>query len=252
LFLFFFHLFSPVRKGTPLKLGIKKPVKHFMEGVIMNNKIFQMVLLVWIVTITGPLGSHAQELKPVPLLKPQTDGGRPLMQVFMDRKTSREFSPQKLSPQVLSNLLWAAFGINRPDSGRRTAPSALNWQEIDVYVATSDGLFLYDAKGHLLKTILNKDIRALTGRQPYVKESPVSLVYVADYSKMGRGTNEEKEVYAAADTGFSSQNVYLFCASEGLATGVRALIDRPALSKEMNLRPDQRITLAQSVGYPKK
>lgn len=218
----------------------------------MNKKVFQMVLLFWAIIFIGTMATSAQELKTVPLLKPQTDGGRPLMQVLKDRKTTREFGPEKIPPQVLSNLLWAAFGINRTDSGRRTAPSAMNRQEIDLYVATGDGLFLYEAKEHQLKTILTKDIRALTGRQSYVKESPVSLVYVADFSKMGRSTNEEKEFYAAADTGFISQNVYLFCASEGLATGVRALIDRPALSKEMNLRPDQRITLAQSVGYPKK
>ncbi len=218
----------------------------------MNRRVFQIVLLVLALVFVGPMIISAQEPKPVPLLKPQTEGGRPLMQVLGDRKTSRAFSPEKLPAQVLSNLLWAAFGINRPDSGRRTAPSALNWQEIDLYVATGDGLFLYEAKEHGLKTILTKDIRALTGRQPYLKESPVSLVYVADFSKMGRSTNEGKEFYAAADTGFIAQNVYLFCASEGLATGVRALIDRPALAKEMNLRPDQRITLAQSVGYSKK
>ena len=218
----------------------------------MNKRVFQIVLSVLALVFVGPMIISAQEIKPIPLLKPQTDGGRPLMQVLGERKTSRAFSPEKLPAQVLSNLLWAAFGINRPDSGRRTAPSALNWQEIDLYVATGDGLFLYEAKEHRLKTILTKDIRALTGRQPYVKESPVSLVYVADFLKMGRSTNEEKEFYAAADSGFIAQNVYLFCASEGLATGVRALIDRPALAKEMNLRPDQRITLAQSVGYPKK
>jgi nitroreductase len=218
----------------------------------MNKRVFQIVLSVLAFVSVGPMIISAQDLKTVPLLKPQMDGGRPLMQALRDRKTSREFSPEKLPAQVLSNLLWAAFGINRPDSGRRTAPSAVNWQEIDLYVATSDGLFLYDAKENRLKTILTKDIRALTGRQPYAKESPVSLVYVADFSRMGRGTNEEKEFYAAADTGFISQNVYLFCASEGLATGVRALIDRQALSREMNLRQDQRITLAQSVGYPKK
>jgi nitroreductase len=218
----------------------------------MYKKSFQIVLSVLAFVFVGPMIISAQDLKTVPLLKPQTDGGRPLMQALRDRKTSREFSPEKIPAQVLSNLLWAAFGINRPDSGRRTAPSAVNWQEIDLYVATSDGLFLYDAKENRLKTLLTKDIRALTGRQPYAKESPVSLVYVADFSRMGRGTNEEKEFYSAADTGFIAQNVYLFCASEGLATGVRALIDRPALSREMNLRPDQKITLAQSVGYPKK
>jgi nitroreductase len=193
----------------------------------------------------------AQDLKPVLLPKPQMEGGRPLMQVLKERKTIREFSTKPLPPQMLADLLWAAWGINRPESGRRTAPTALNKQEIDLYVATSDGLFLYDAKENSLKPIVAKDIRALTGRQPYVKESPVSLIFVADFSKMAGGTDEEKERYAWTDTGYISQNVYLFCTSEGLATGVRALIDRPALAKEMNLRPDQRITMAQSVGFPK-
>ena len=196
--------------------------------------------------------AFAEELKPIQLPKPQVDGGRPLMQVLKDRGSSRSFSSEKLPLQVLSNLLWAASGINRPDSGKRTAPSAVNWQELDIYVATAEGLYLYDAKSHRLNPILSEDIRALTGRQPFVREAPVNLVYVADFSRMGRGTNEEKEFYSAADTGFIAQNVYLFCSSEGLATVVRASIDRPALAKVMKLRPDQKITLAQSVGYPKK
>ena len=196
--------------------------------------------------------TFAEEIKPIQLLKPQIDGGRPLMQVLKDRRSSREFSSEKLPIQVLSNLLWAAFGVNRPDLGKRTAPSAVNWQEIDIYVATADGLYLYDAKAHMLNPVLSEDIRALTGRQPFVKEAPLNLVYVADFSRMGKATNEDKEFYSAADTGFISQNVYLYCASEGLATVVRALIDRPALAKVMKLRPDQKITLAQSVGYPKK
>jgi nitroreductase len=193
----------------------------------------------------------AQDLKPVLLPKPQTEGGRLLMQVLKERKTVREFSPKSLPPQIMSDLLWAAWGINRPDSGRRTAPSALNKQEIDLYVATQEGLFLYNAKENSLKPMVSKDLRALTGRQPYVKDSPISLIFVADFSKMAGGTDEDKERYAWIDTGYISQNVYLFCASEGLATGVRALIDRPVLAREMNLRPDQRITLAQSVGFPK-
>jgi len=196
--------------------------------------------------------AFAEELKPIQLPKPQVDGGRPLMQVLKDRGSSRSFSSEKLPLQVLSNLLWAASGINRPDSGKRTAPSAVNWQELDIYVATAEGLYLYDAKSHRLNPILSEDIRALTGRQPFVREAPVNLVYVADFSRMGRGTNEEKEFYSAADTGFIAQNVYLFCSSEELATVARASIDRPALAKVMKLRPDQKITLAQSVGYPKK
>ena len=148
-------------------------------------------------------------------------------------------------------LLWAAFGINRPD-GKRTAPSAKNQQEIDIYVATAKGLYLYDAKANLLKPILAEDVRGVTGRQPSVKEAAANLIYVADYSRMGAYAEDEKLFYSAADTGLISENVYLYCASEGLTTVVRANIDRPALAKAMKLRADQKISLAQSVGYPKK
>jgi len=174
------------------------------------------------------------------------------MQALKDRKTSRDFNSEKISLQMLSNLLWAAFGINRPDSGRRTAPSAVNWQEIDLYITLPEGVYLYDAKNHLLQPVSKGDIRGMTGRQSFVKEAPVNLIYVADFSRMGKASNEDKEFYSAADTGMVVQNVYLFCASEGLATGVRAFIDKPALAKAMQLRPDQKIVLAQSVGYPKK
>ena len=194
----------------------------------------------------------AEEPKTIQLPKPQVDGGRPLMQVLKDRKSSREFNPEKLPLQVLSNLLWAASGVNRPESGRRTAPTAANWQEIDIYLAMAEGLYLYDAKSHLLKPVLAEDIRALAGRQPFVEDAPLNLIYVADFSRIGRGTNEEKEFFSAADTGFIAQNVYLFCASEGLATVVRANIDKPTLAKTMKLGPDQKITLSQTVGYPKK
>lgn len=197
----------------------------------------------------------AQELKPIKLLKPQLGSGRLLMQALKDRRSSRAFSSEKLPKQVLSNLLWAAFGVNRPESGKRTAPSPGNWQEMDVYVATADGLYLYDAKAHMLKPVLAEDIRAMTGTQRYVRDAPVNLIYVADYSRFPVDRPKEakdKDFLSAADTGFISQNVYLFCASEGLATVVRGMIDRPALAKVMGLRPDQKIILAQSVGYPKK
>jgi nitroreductase len=218
----------------------------------MTKRAFRIAQLALAVLLIFPSFSLAQELKAIQLLPPQTDGGRPLMQVLKDRGSSRNFSPEKLPIQVLSNVLWAAFGVNRPDLGGRTAPSANNSQDMDIYVATADGLFLYDAKANLLKPVLAEDIRALTGRQPFVKEAPVNLIYVSDLSKMTRAAPGDREFYAAAHTGFISQNVYLFCASEGLATVVRALMDRPALAKAMGLRPDQRITLVQTVGYPKK
>ena len=196
--------------------------------------------------------AFAEEPKPIQLPKPQVDGGKPLMQVLKERSSSREFSSQKMPLQVLSNLLWAASGVNRPESGRRTAPTAANWQEIDIYLAMAEGLYLYEAKSHLLKPVLAEDIRALTGRQSFVKDAPLNLIYVADFSRIGRGTNEEKDFFSAADTGFIAQNVYLFCASEGMATVVRANIDKPTLAKTMKLGPDQRITLSQTVGYAKK
>ena len=176
------------------------------------------------------------------------------MQVLKARETSREFGPEtKIPLQVLSNLLWAADGVSRAD-GKRTAPSAVNWQNIDIYVAMADGLYLYDAPQHALKLLLTEDVRAATGQQPFVKAVPLNLVHVADFAraKTAKGVNPNAEVWSAAGAGFISQNVYLYCASEGLATVVRGLFDQAALGKVLNLRPDQKIILTQSVGYPRK
>ncbi len=175
------------------------------------------------------------------------------MQVLNERRSSREFFPGTLSPQMLSSLLWAADGVSRPDTGKRTAPSAQDRQEIDIYVATADGLYLYDAKAQVLKLIDAKDLRTLTGRQDFVAQAPVNLVYVADFARMGtRMSVDEKLFYSAADTGFISQNVYLYCASEGLATVVRGSVDRKALAAAMHLGPDQHVMLSQTVGFPRK
>ena len=215
----------------------------------MNNSSFFRARLLLAALLISPAAA-AQELKPIDLPKPQTDGGKPLMQVLKERKSVRAFSSQDLSEQTLSNLLWAACGINRPD-GRRTAPSAMNRQEIDIYVVTAKGAWLYDAKEHLLKPVAAGDLRTLAGTQEWVKEAPVNLVYVADTAKMGGGDEEARTLYSGADTGFIAQNVYLYCASEELATVVRASVDRPALSKALGLRPEQKIILAQTVGHPK-
>jgi len=192
--------------------------------------------------------SAAQTIK---LPAPQTSGGKPLMQALKDRHSSREFSPREIPLEVLSNLLWAAFGINRPKTGGRTAPSAHNWEEIDVYVATAEGVYLYEPEEHALKQVLAQDIRARTGVQPFVEEAPVNLVYVADLTRMTEATPEDKAWYSGPDAGFVAQNVYLFCASEGLAVVVRGMVDRAALGKLLSLTPDEKIMLAQSVGYPK-
>jgi len=206
----------------------------------------------------GNLPAAAGDLERITLAPPDTQGGKPLMQALKERQSRRSFREDELAPEVLSNLLWAAFGVNRPDSGRRTAPSALNWQEIDVYVAMKRGLYLYNAGTHTLDPVLARDIRAETGGfiQPFVKKAPVNLVYVADLSRTRglKGTvvsGEDKMLYAGVSTGCISQNVYLYCASQGLATVVRGYVDKAELAQAMGLREDQRVILAQTVGYPK-
>ncbi|MGA2630248.1 MAG: SagB/ThcOx family dehydrogenase [Terriglobia bacterium] len=216
----------------------------------MNNKSCTLSVLLAFFLLSSV--AAAQELKPVSLPDPQTDGGKPLMQALKARSTSREIKPDRLPLQVLSNLLWAAFGINRPESGKRTAPSAMNWQEIDIYVAMADGLYVYDAKAKRLNPVLATDVRGATGTQDFVKDAPVNLVYVADLARTGDASADAQNLYTTVDTGVIVQNVYLFCASEGLGTVVRGSVDRAALSKVMKLRPNQHIIVAQSVGYPKK
>jgi len=217
------------------------------------------------VLMTGNFSSAlAQELKPIQLLKPQLDIGRPLMQALKDRRSSRAYSGEKFPLQVLSNLLWAAFGINRPDRGMRTAPTGGNRQDIDIYVATADGVYIYDAKAHTLSPVLTEDVRSLSGRQhppstvpadriPPLDEAPVNLIYVWDGLKKSKiSTDQENLCLAFAHSGLIIQNVYLFCASEGLATVVRLWFAKAALEKKMALKPEQYITLVQSVGYPRK
>jgi SagB-type dehydrogenase family enzyme len=205
----------------------------------------------FIALLLVPAGLFAQDLKPVALPAPQTSGGKPLMQALKERHSTREFTTEKLSPQVLSNLLWAGWGINRED-GRRTAPSASNRQEIEIYAVMADGAYVYDAKGNTLKPVAAGDLRKVTGSVAYVAEAPLNLVYVADFSKMGNGDENNKNSTANANAGFIAQNVYLFCASEGLGAGVRGSVPKAELSKALNLRPDQRIVFAQTVGHIKK
>jgi SagB-type dehydrogenase family enzyme len=210
--------------------------------------------LIVVLCLTGaavPGEVAAAEPQSLQLANPQIDRN-PFLQLLTKRESSRAFSAEPLPNAILSNLLWAAAGINRPGSGKRTFPTANNRQEIDVYAATATGLYLYDAGANTLKLVLARDVREMTGKQAFVKEAAVNLIFVADLGKSSAASAEDKILYAAASVGFISQNVYLYCASEGLATVVRASMDRPALAEVMKLKPGQRIILAQSVGYPKK
>ena len=200
----------------------------------------------------APPGPHPAAALAPPLQLPpaRKTGGLPLLDALSRRSTARAFEPGALAPQQLSDLLWAAWGVNRPD-GKRTAPSSRDRKELEVYVLLPGGAYLFDPPAQALRPLVAEDLRAVGTSQEFVKDAALTLAYVADLSRMGEGTDAEKAVTAAFDTGFVSQNVYLWCASEGLATGVRSWIDREALGRRLGLSPTQRITAVQSIGRAK-
>jgi nitroreductase len=177
-------------------------------------------------------------------------GGLPLMDALARRQSSRDFVRDALPLQLLSDLLWAAYGVNR-EGGGRTAPSALNCQEVDVFVALPAGAYRYDAEAHALHLVAARDVRSVTGYQDFVDEAPLDLVFVADHARMGLVPVAQRESYASAAAGAIAQNAYLFCAGNGLATVIRAWIDRAAIADALGLTHDQQVLLSQTVGYPK-
>lgn len=172
-----------------------------------------------------------------------------LFEALLRRRSSREMAANELPLYMLSRLLWAAFGVNRPASGGRTAPSAQDAQEISIYLAMARGVYRYDARRNSLCQVLDEDVRAATGEQDYVASAPLNLIYVAQLDPDEHASRIEQQFYAALDTGYISQNVYLFCAAEGLATVARGQLDRVALARRLQLGPGQEVILAQSVGY---
>lgn len=185
----------------------------------------------------------------IALPPPTRDGSLPLLQALAQRRSAREFDPRPLPLELLSTLLWAAWGVNRPGGGR-TAPSALDAQEIDVYAALPDGAYRYDARAHVLELVAAADLRRVTGYQDFVDQAPLDLVYVADHRRMGLVPVGQRESFSAAAAGAIAQNVYLFAASAGLATVIRAWIDRDAIAEALGLAHDQAVLLSQTVGFP--
>lgn len=181
-----------------------------------------------------------------------TTGGLPLMQALAQRQSQREFDPAPLPLQMLSDLLWAAAGINRPELAGRTAPSAMNAQEVDVYVALPEGLYRYAAPTQTLHLVTATDVRRVTGYQDFVDTAPLDLVLVADHARMKLVPAAQREAFAFAAAGAMAQNVYLYCASSGLAAVIRAWLDRDALAQAMGLTNDQQVLLSQTVGRPKR
>jgi nitroreductase len=195
-----------------------------------------------------PLPAVGAALPLSPLVPPSLSGGMPLMSALSVRQSLREFEPEPLPEQVLSNLLWAAAGINRHDVNGRTAPSAMNAQEVLLYVAMPQGLFLYEPKPHALRLVVASDVRRVTGNQDFVDTAPLDLIFVADHGRMKLVPVAQREAYAHATAGAMAQNVYLYCASEGLATVIRAWFDRDALAGAMQLQTDHQLLLSQTVG----
>jgi SagB-type dehydrogenase family enzyme len=186
---------------------------------------------------------------PFELPEPDREGGLPLMSALARRHSERSFEPTPLPPQVLSNLLWAAYGVNRPVTLGRTAPSALNAQEIDVYVALAGGIYIYDARAHTLHLVSDVDARRVTGYQDFVDEAPLDLVYVSDGAHLATISEQTRALYAAASAGAIAENVYLYCASAGLATVLRAFLDHRSLAQALGLGKHERVLFAQTVGY---
>jgi SagB-type dehydrogenase family enzyme len=171
------------------------------------------------------------------------------MEALAARHSSREFARRELALPLLSALLWAGGGVNRPDGGR-TAPSAMNAQEVDLFVALPGGAYRYDAPAHRLDLVAAGDLRRVTGYQDFVDDAPMDLVFVADHTRMRLVPVEKRAVYAYTAAGAMAQNVYLFAAANGLATVIRAWIDREAIADALGLTHDQEVLLSQTVGYP--
>jgi nitroreductase len=186
----------------------------------------------------------------IALPAPDKAGGIPLMEAFAKRHSAREFSTKELPLPLLSSLLWAADGVNR-EGGGRTAPSAMNAQEIDVYVALPSGAYLYDAAGNALQLVAGQDLRRVTGYQDFVDEAALDLVFIADHSRMKLVPVSQRESYASTAAGAMAQNVYLFAAGNGLSTVIRAWINRDAIAAALGLGHDQQVLLSQTVGFPK-
>ena len=207
-----------------------------------------------------PSAAPTQDLQPITLLKPQTDGGKSVLAALQQRRTDRSIAADKLPPQMLSNLLWAAFGVNREKGSfgkaGRTAPSASNSQEIDLYVALPEGVYLYEAIPHRLEPVVAGDFRALSGRGA-AATAPVNIFYVVDLTRYVLEGNPDRKIndpeiqksYYYCAVGLIAQNVYLFAASQGLAAWFHNC-DKISTPKEFKLRPDQRVLFAQTVGYP--
>jgi nitroreductase len=218
---------------------------------MLSRRTVNLGILATVGLAAGAGRVSGADLKIIDLPAPWKDGGKPLAQAVLARRSTREFADKPVPLDVLSNLLWTACGVNRPATDGRTMPSWRHAMDAELFVAAADGAWSYDAKAHRLTQVLADDIRAETGVQDFVGTAPIDLVYVSDGARLQGAADDEKRLWAFTDVGFIGQNVYLFCASEGLATVFRASVNRDRLAQLLQLPPTKFVTCAQTVGYPK-
>ena len=204
--------------------------------------MYRKTLLATIICFFSIVSLGQAEVISQSLPTPNMAGGKSLMQCLQARKSTREFGRRAVNEQTLADLLWVAVGVNR-QNGKRTIPTALNSQKIDVFVLKYDGVWLYKAQAHKLIKVSDKDLRAFVAEQDYAKEAALDLIYVS---------NSDAETEGAMYAGAAYQNVGLYCASKGLNNVVRAYFDRDGLRKELSLCDNQKIIISQAIGWPKK
>ncbi|MRR10612.1 SagB/ThcOx family dehydrogenase [bacterium] len=199
---------------------------------------------------TGGLPAAVTPGESIPLPPPRTGEAWPLMTALLERRSSRSFRSDELPLQAIADLLWAGFGVNRPGSGGRTAPSAYDVQDIQIWLTLSTGTYRYLAEEHALLVMEAADLRGLTGSQDFVAGAPLNLVYVSDGTRLAGFSVTDREHWPWTHAGCIAQNVSLACAALGLAAVVRSTLDRGALARALDLPETQQVLLAQTVGYP--
>jgi len=215
------------------------------------QKFEKIVITVVIITIFSFLTSFAAEGN-IKLSAPDKKGGKPLMTVLSDRKSGRNYvAGKQLTQNQLSNLLWAAQGVNRPD-GRLTSPTARNWQEIDLYAVMESGTYLYNREKHSLDLKSKEDLRKYAAKQEFAQKAPLILVYVVNYGKMTGADEESKKRFSSVDCGFIGQNIYLYCASEGLSTVFLGMVDTKGMGRVLKLDHNFEVLFSQTIGVPAK
>lgn len=246
----------------------------------MQKPIMKGLAVIASLVFSGCAWILAQEPQSIKLPDPIKKGGLPVMEALSTRASVTSWSEKEVSSQDLSDLLWAANGINRLDNKKRTAASAMNAQDVDIYVFMKAGVYLYDAANHALNLVVSGDHRteigmapggarpagppgapagrpagapagAPAGRGPGVPgtPAPMNLVLVSDSSRFGGGTPELKYEWGAIDTGIVSQNIALFCAAKGIGTRPRASVSKEGLKKLLKLKDTQNVFLEHPVGY---